>query len=719
LLVELKARAGEFTAEVGAAKKEVKSALAEVDAETSKFSQKAKALGGGLSTVGKAAAIGLAGAAVAIGAEGIKSAIEYQESTAKIAASAGISQDAATKVGDAFLKTAGKSTFSGQEIAAAFGPVAGQLKLTEGHALSASESMTVMQAAMDAAEASGQDLGTTTADLAGVMQTFGLGVDQASGASDILYNTARNLNLPIDQVAQGMEKLKGRLGNLAPSMTDTATLLEELGQHGITGTRGVGVMQTALSTLMGGSKGTQDALKQLGVHLTDAKGNFVGMGSVISQLQPVLANMTQAQQTQALTSLFGASSAQVMQQVIAGGVSGFKTATDAVSKQGAAQEAAEKQAKSYQGEIKTAKAAISDLVTVLGEKLLPIMANVVEAIASGIRWFSQHKDIAIALGIGIATILVPAILMWVGGLIAAAAAEIAAMAPIILITAAIAALGIGIYELVTHWKQVWSDIKQWASDAWHFLDSKVFQPIGNFFVAVWRGFLDSAKKAWDDTWSAIKKALDTAWSSMKAVFETVVGFITGLPGKFASLGAHIWSWITSLLSDEWRGLQNIWSNVLSFITGLPGKIASATKGMWHGISDAFKDAIDFLIRGWNALHFKMPSVDTHIPGVGKIGGFDIGLPQIPMLANGGDVTRAGMAVVGERGPELLRLGAGAQVQPLPRQAAAGGGQSQPLVINLSVAGHHIGQAVVPDLLAFQRQGGVLAIDRFGNALAGV
>jgi hypothetical protein len=56
---------------------------------------------------------------------------------------------------------------------------------------------------------------------------------------------------------------------------------------------------------------------------------------------------------------------------------------------------------------------------------------------------------------------------------------------------------------------------------------------------------------------------------------------------------------------------------------------------------------------------------------------------------------------------------------LPRQAAAGGGQSQPLVINLSVAGHHIGQAVVPDLLAFQRQGGVLAIDRFGNALAGV
>jgi len=109
-----------------------------------------------------------------------------------------------------------------------------------------------------------------------------------------------------------------------------------------------------------------------------------------------------------------------------------------------------------------------------------------------------------------------------------------------------------------------------------------------------------------------------------------------------------------------------------FVTSLPGKIASAAVGMWDGIKDAFRSAIDWIIQGWNSLHF-------HIPGfsVGPIhfGGFDLGLPQIPLLATGG--TFNGMAIVGEHGPELVTgsgkvfsrqdtqkmLGTGVQIHP--------------------------------------------------------
>jgi hypothetical protein len=56
--------------------------------------------------------------------------------------------------------------------------------------------------------------------------------------------------------------------------------------------------------------------------------------------------------------------------------------------------------------------------------------------------------------------------------------------------------------------------------------------------------------------------------------------------------------------------------------------------MWDGIKDAFRSAINWLIDKWNGLHLTLPSVDTHIPGIGKIGGFTLEPPQIPRLALG-------------------------------------------------------------------------------------
>lgn len=46
---------------------------------------------------------------------------------------------------------------------------------------------------------------------------------------------------------------------------------------------------------------------------------------------------------------------------------------------------------------------------------------------------------------------------------------------------------------------------------------------------------------------------------------------------------------------------------------------------------------------------------------------------MPALANGGIITSAGSVLVGEAGPEILRLPRGASVNPLPRVAAEGGG----------------------------------------------
>jgi hypothetical protein len=54
---------------------------------------------------------------------------------------------------------------------------------------------------------------------------------------------------------------------------------------------------------------------------------------------------------------------------------------------------------------------------------------------------------------------------------------------------------------------------------------------------------------------------------------------------------------------------------------------------------------------------------------------------VPHLAEGGIVTRAGSALVGERGPEVVELAPGARVAPLPRAAAA---SARPAIIQVPV-----------------------------------
>ena len=68
--------------------------------------------------------------------------------------------------------------------------------------------------------------------------------------------------------------------------------------------------------------------------------------------------------------------------------------------------------------------------------------------------------------------------------------------------------------------------------------------------------------------------------------------------------------------------------------------------------------INGFIKGLNKIQ-----VPDWVPGVGGKG---INIPEIPMLADGGEILQTGKAIVGEMGPELLELPKGAKVKPLDK-----------------------------------------------------
>lgn len=122
--------------------------------------------------------------------------------------------------------------------------------------------------------------------------------------------------------------------------------------------------------------------------------------------------------------------------------------------------------------------------------------------------------------------------------------------------------------------------------------------------------------------------------------------------------------------DKFReSVGNIFQKIIDFVKGVPGKISGAAGGMFDGIKNAFRSAINFIIRAWNKLEFKIPGFDPPGPGP-KFKGFTLGTPHINEFHQGG-------VVPGRSGQEVLGLlQAGERVLTKAQQAAGAGNTYQ-------------------------------------------
>lgn len=196
----------------------------------------------------------------------------------------------------------------------------------------------------------------------------------------------------------------------------------------------------------------------------------------------------------------------------------------------------------------------------------------------------------------------------------------------------------------TAWRVAWAGIKNGLYVAWTFMRDRVFLPIGRFFTQT----IPNAA-------TNVKDKIVTAFLAVGIRVRNVVGqLISSVRGKF--------------------------NDFVGFFARLPGRVASVTKGLFNGVKNAFKSAINWVIGKWNNFGFSMGGGSFLGADIPKV---TISTPNIPYLAKGGLINRAGMAMVGEQGPELLSLPRGAGVTPLTR-AGRGGGEVTVRVVSSGV-----------------------------------
>lgn len=161
--------------------------------------------------------------------------------------------------------------------------------------------------------------------------------------------------------------------------------------------------------------------------------------------------------------------------------------------------------------------------------------------------------------------------------------------------------------------------------------------------------------------SLFSDVLGDMFSNASAIIDNIIGVFKGistfLKGIFSGDLKTAFKGIIEVVKNIFGGIVNIVKSPVNQVIGMVNKFVS-------GIITRINDVIGVL----NGLKIDIPD---WVPSFGgKTFGFNISEisnnREIPYLAQGGNITNPGKAVVGEAGAELIDLPEGARVTPLTR-----------------------------------------------------
>jgi phage-related protein len=405
-------------------------------------------------------------------------------------------------------------------------------------------------------------------------------------------------------------------------------------------------LSTAMTIVTKAAEGNVGALKRMGIDLPIAAGGAAkvtaaqnGLASAQDKVNAILLKTPDAMNP--------ASKAHAAYEAAIGKVAAaHQKLTDAQTAGGTILEQlsgrfsgqAASAADTFGGKLKVAKAMAEDLGAKLGEKLIPVLENLMKKIEGVVTWFEKHKAVAEAVGIAVVVAVGAMIVAWAAGAIAAMAFWTAASGGIVIL---VAALAIGIAWIVTHWSTIaaffvgiWNDVKNAFTTAWNAIASflsgiwsaitsgihTAWSTIANFFTGLWATIIGAIHTAWSTVanfftglWTTISGAITAAWnhevSFFTGIWTTISAAITAAWNAIASFFTGIWTTISGAIEAAWNHevafFAGIWTTISSAISSAWNAIVGVFTGVWStissGITTAWNAVVSFLSGTWSKI----------------------------------------------------------------------------------------------------------------------
>ena len=556
--------------------------------------------------LGKAGLLALAGGALAVGAESIHMATQFDAAMTRINTqdNADLTTQQMKNLRNSVLDLAGPTAQAPDALAEAMIHVYGA-------GIKGAQALDLLKIAAEGATVGHANLVDVTNALDAAVAVNIPGVQDYKQAMGELNATVGAGDMTMQDLANALGgPMLATVKGYGLNITDVGAGLAVFGDRNIRGAEAATELRMATQALAVPAKQGGNALKELGLQ-SDTLANDLQQGGLKQALNDLNDHLLKAGYTSksagdVITQAFGKKAGgglNVLIDSLSSSTSNFNQKFEDVARSGQnfSKDWAQTQ-DTLAFKIKSLESAAEALGIKLGNVLIPAVTQLLgwlqdlgRGIGEVVAWFKKHHDAAIALGTAIGGILVGALIAAIPEMWAFASAVIAATWPFLAIGAAIAGVTYGVIYAYEHWswfRTIIKDVGKVLVELWHGIEAYarytegIWSVVTGAFEAVWKLTFAIVK----DVWGSIKGFLSDTWNDL-------VGLWNDTGGKLVSAISDGWDSVSASVSQEWDkiydDLSSIWSNITELWNDTGGKLVTEISNAMHGEQNIIRVAWDY------------------------------------------------------------------------------------------------------------------------------
>lgn len=474
------------------------------------------------------------------------------------------------------------------------------------------------------------DAATTADALTNVLANFSFETKDATRVNGEMLETVTLGKSTFQQYASTITKAASTSAQFKISLETTSAAWATMTANGISAGKASTDYVQLVQAMDGKIQTIAKSLKKNGIAFDETKFNAESFGQKVQTLNQVLQEAAKKH-----VSITGVTlqAAQAI-TVISGHIGVYNSDLAALSnKHDMATKTASAWAITQSGltqQMSRAGAALQVFMIDLGEKLLPVLTQIVQAVVPIITQFAAWVEQS-----GIVDTIIQVV-------------------------------SLSLKFLAMGFQRIWPSIQMVITLLIQFGQAIVqrVQPIIAHLVEFIRANWQNIAGIVQGIFAVVVGIIQTAWSIITGIFKIALDIIGG---NWKQAWTDLKNMLGGILSGIEKMFVGVWITIVNAFKLALGGVGNFFKGVWNGVVDILKSGVNFFIGILNHL----------IDGYNNLPKMGIpNLPHIPTLAIGGEIPPGGVAIAGESGPEFVFGGRnGASVLGATQSAAAmrGGG----------------------------------------------
>lgn len=353
----------------------------------------------------------LSAAAAAIGVAAVKTTADFDSSMSKVSAISGATGKDFDALRQKAREMGAETKFSASEAADAFTYMAMAGWKTE-------EMMSGIDGIMALSAADGLDLATTSDIVTDSLTAMGLTAKDSAHFADVLAAASTNANTNVSMMGETFKYAAPVAGALGFSIEDLAMATGLMANAGIKGSQSGTALRGWLTRLAKPTKESGNAMKALGLSLTNADGSMKSLFQIMLETRGAMSNLTEDQKALYAAMLAGQNGMSGLLAIVNASGDDFAKLDKAVMHaDGTAQRMAETMQDNLNGQLTILKSQLSEAAISIGDALIPKIREATSVVQSATDWFNNlsAEEKQLAINAGIATAAAAPLLKVMGG----------------------------------------------------------------------------------------------------------------------------------------------------------------------------------------------------------------------------------------------------------------------------------------------------------------